>query len=104
MTFKCVEIKSKRFHLAENWPYCKKRFPRWLSAKESICQCKRHGFEPYVEKIPWRRKCQHPPVFLPGKSTGESSLEGHISGVTESDTTEELNTHIVKSTQKIPCV
>ena len=29
--------------------------PRWLSGKESACQCGRHGFGPWVGKIPWRR-------------------------------------------------
>ena len=27
--------------------------PRWLSGKELICQCRRHGFNPQVGKIPW---------------------------------------------------
>ena len=26
-----------------------------------------HGFDPWVRKIPWRRKWQPTPVFLPGK-------------------------------------
>ena len=29
---------------------------RWLSGKESTCQCRRHGFHPWVRKIPWRRE------------------------------------------------
>ena len=37
-------------------------FPRWLSGKESACQCRSgsrsHGFHPGVGKIPWRRKWQ----------------------------------------------
>ena len=28
----------------------------------------RHGFDPWVRKIPWRRKWQPIPVFLPGES------------------------------------
>ena len=28
-------------------------------------QCKRHGFDPWIRKIPWRRKWQPTPVFLP---------------------------------------
>ena len=28
---------------------------------------------------PWRRKCQPTPVFLPGKSHGQRSLEGGYS-------------------------
>ena len=31
---------------------------------------------PWVGKIPWRRKWQPTPVFLPGKSHGQRSLEG----------------------------
>ena len=29
-----------------------------------------HGFVPWVGKIPWRRKWQLTPIFLPGKSHG----------------------------------
>ena len=47
------------------------RFPRWLSGKESTCQCRRHRFNPWVGRIPWRRKWQLTPVFLPGKSHGQ---------------------------------
>ena len=44
--------------------------PWWFSSKEPICQRrrrKRHGFDPWVGKIPWRRKWYPTPVFLPGK-------------------------------------
>ena len=30
----------------------------WLSGKDSACQCRRCGFNPWVRKIPWRRKWQ----------------------------------------------
>ena len=30
--------------------------PRWLSGKESTCQCRRYKFDPWIMKIPWRRK------------------------------------------------
>ena len=29
---------------------------RWLSGKESACQFRRQEFDPWVRKIPWRRK------------------------------------------------
>ena len=45
-------------------------FPWWLSNEECACQCRRHGFSPWVGKILWRRKWQPTPVFLPGKSHG----------------------------------
>ena len=50
--------------------------PRWLSGKESTCQCRRHGFSPWVGKIPWRRNWQPTPVFLPVKSYGHRNLVG----------------------------
>ena len=53
------------------------RLPKQLSAKEPACQCKRrrrHRFHPWVRKIPWRRKWQPSPVFLPAKSSGQRSL------------------------------
>ena len=50
-----------------------------------------------VGKIPWRRKWQPTPVFLPGESHGQRSLVGYILwGHKESDTTERL-THTIKS-------
>ena len=30
-----------------------------------------------VRKIPWRRKWQHTPIFLPGESHGQRSLVGY---------------------------
>ena len=35
---------------------------------------KRCGFSPWVGEIPWRRKQQLTPVFLPGKSHGQRSM------------------------------
>ena len=55
---------------------------------------KRHGFDPWVGKIPWRRKWQPTPVFLPGEFHGQKSLVGHSPwGRKELDTTERLSTH-----------
>ena len=49
-------------------------------------------FEPWVGKIPWRRKWQPIPVLLPGKSHGQRSLVGYsLWGCKESDTTERLH-------------
>ena len=42
--------------------------------KESSCQYRRRGFDPWIGKIPWRRKLQATPVFLPGKSHGQRSV------------------------------
>ena len=48
--------------------------------------------DPWVRKIPWRRKWQPTPRFLPGKFDGQRSLEGYSSWVSESDTTEHGHT------------
>ena len=43
--------------------------PRWCYCKEPACQCRRrerHRFNPWVRKIPWSRKRQPAPVFMPG--------------------------------------
>ena len=67
--------------------------------KESACQsrrCNRGGFSPWVRKIPWRRKWQHTPVFLPPKSYGQMSLASYSPwGLKKSDTTERVNTHMI---------
>ena len=65
---------------------------RWLSGKESTCQCRRLGFDPWVRKIPWRRKWQSTPVFFSGKSHGQRSLAGYSPwGHKELDTTQQLS-------------
>ena len=48
----------------------------WLSGKECRRNCRRRGFHPWVRKIPWRRKWQPTPVFLPVKSR-QWSLVGY---------------------------
>ena len=51
----------------------------WLSCKKSACQCRRHRLSLWVGKMPWRRKWQSTPVFLPGKSYRERSLASYSS-------------------------
>ena len=51
--------------------------PWWLSDKEYACQYRRYELDPWVRKIPWRRKWQPSPVFLPGKSHGQGGLTGY---------------------------
>ena len=52
----------------------------------------RCGFDPWLRKIPGRRKYQPTPIFLPGESHGQRSLEGYSPwGCKESDVTEQLN-------------
>ena len=49
-------------------------------------------FNPWVGKIPWRRKWQLTPVFFPGEFHGHRSLAGYSpQGLKEWDTTEQLS-------------
>ena len=41
--------------------------PCWLSGKEFAYECRKLRFNPWVGKVPWRKKWQPIPVFLPGK-------------------------------------
>ena len=44
---------------------------------KNLLQCRRPDFVSWVGKIPWRRKWQPAPVFLPGESHGQRSLTGY---------------------------
>ena len=58
-------------------------------------QHERPGFNPWVGKIPWRRKWQSTPVLLSGKSRGQRSLVGYSPwGRKESNTTGRLHVHV----------
>ena len=75
---------TKRF----NYKYMKSwAFP--VAQQRTCLQCRGHGFDPWVGKIPWRRKQQPTPLFLPGKSHGQRSLVGYSAeGHKELDTTD----------------
>ena len=45
----------------------------------NIGDIKRHRFDPWIGKIPWRTAQQPTPVFLPGESLGQRSLVGYSS-------------------------
>ena len=54
--------------------------PRWLSRWRIHLPCRRHrrcGFDPWVGKMPWKRKWQFTPVLLPEKAHGQRSLSGY---------------------------
>ena len=64
-------------------------FSRWYSGKESTHQCrrsKRHGFDPWVGKIPLRRKRQPTLVFVPEKSHGQAAWWPAVHRVTKTQT------------------
>ena len=69
--------------------------------KESVCQCmrhKRHRFDPWVGKMPWRRNWQPTPVFLPGKSMDRGAWQSIVYRDTKSQT-EQLSTDAWMSSQ-----
>ena len=61
---------------------------------ENLPSIQETQFNPWVGKIPWKRKWQPTPVFLPGESHGQRSMVGYSPwGGKELDTSEQL-THI----------
>ena len=104
--------REAKWDLAESMEPCPRQervaclyshFLKWdftggASGKESACQCrrlKRRRFSPWVGKIPWRRKWQPTPVFLPEESHGKRSLVAYSPwGHKESDTTELVSTFL----------
>ena len=78
------------------WTWC---FPAGSDGKEFACYAGDlgllpgliPGFSPWVGQIPWRRKGQPTPVFLPAKFLGQRSLVGYSPwGCKELDTAEQL--------------
>ena len=86
----CAPPKGKRVNI--RYYYRELGFLAGASGKEPSCQCrrhKRHRSDPWVGKIPRRRKQQPTPVFLPGESHGQRSLVGYSPwGHKGSDTSE----------------
>ena len=76
MYMKKTRLISEVFYILKYKVQLLDGLPRWLSGKESTYQCRRHGFDPWVRKVTWRRKWQPTPVFLPGKSHGQRRLAG----------------------------
>ena len=49
----------------------------WSGLPLPSLQHRRHGFNPWIRKMPWERKWQFTPIFLPGKSHAQRSLVGY---------------------------
>ena len=75
--------------------------PQWYSGKEPACQCRRHGFDPWVRKIPGevtgnplQNSCLENSMDR-GAGGGVGGGQGVATihwGHKESDTTEQLST------------
>ena len=73
-------VSMKMFVLILHYSPEVRGFPGGASGEEPVCQCRRHkrsGFNPWVRKILWRKAWQPTPVFLPGESHRQRSLEGY---------------------------
>ena len=78
--YKCLKPYRSAFTLG---------FPGGEVIKKSTYQPQRRRFNPWFGKIPWRRKQQPTPVFLPGKLHGQRSFVGCSPwGLQELDITE----------------
>ena len=62
------DVRASQLALVVKSPPANARDPKDVG---SIC-----GFDPWVGKIPWSRKWQPTPVFLPGECHGQRSLVG----------------------------
>ena len=117
--FSCVFLKWRQFHKElgdlgqlglhiASFPYWSAKndsittviFPCYSGAASLVAQLvkyppanaadKRHAFNPWIRKIPWRRKWQPTPVFSPGESYGQRNLAGYsLWCCKESDTNEQ---------------
>ena len=80
------------FRMSDSWPlfYFKTLLALLIggaSGKEPGCQCrrsKRHRFDPWVEKIPWRRARQPTPVLLSGESMDRGAWQAIVLWVEKS--------------------
>ena len=59
------------------WILCPKGASLVVQWERIRLPMRRPGLNPWMGKIPWRRKWQPTLAFLPGKSHGQTSLEGY---------------------------
>ena len=76
--------------------------PKWCSSRESTCQCSRHRrcrFDPWVGKVPWRRKWQPFSSSLAWVPCSEEHNGLQSKGCKQSDTAEHAgtSTHCLES-------
>ena len=69
-----IDIQIYRFINIYRYMY---GFPGGSVVKNTPANAGDSSLIPWVRKIPWRRKWQCTPVFLPGKSHGQRSLVGY---------------------------
>ena len=69
---------------------------QWFKKKKILQLSRRLGFNPWVKKIPWRRRWQTTLVFLAVRFHGQKHLAGYCPwGLKELDVTEHAYTLIL---------
>ena len=67
-----------------NPSYTQERLPRWLSGKESACQQHRRCRpDPWVKKIPWRRKCHGQWILVDYSPWGHKRVRRYLTTTTK---------------------
>ena len=56
----CFSAHDKRFIKHQE---CRPLLPRWLSGKDSTCQCRRRRFDPWVGKTPLEERATHTSIL-----------------------------------------
>ena len=74
--------------------------PRHLSGKESACQCRRCGFDPWVGKIPWGRKWHPLQCSCLGNPIDREAWWATVHGVTKSQTWLSDSTRATTTTER----
>ena len=89
VTSACTGLMSPMLGESNNCLSTEKGFPGGATDKEPAFQCRWHNgwqLDPWVRKIPWRRKQKATPVFLPREFHGQRSLWATVHSVTKSRT------------------
>ena len=85
--------------------YREQETPSMVQQYRIYLQCRRCGFDPWVGKIPWRRKWQLTLVFLSGESHEQRSLVGESMGSQKSqDMTERLKQQQITENKETPYI
>ena len=82
LRFASSRVKMRKWEEFEEARLCVPHLKEWASQMMLVVnnfacwcrRCKRHRFDTWVGKIPWRRTWQPTPVFLPGEAHGQRSL------------------------------
>ena len=80
-------IRKRQIKTTRRNYYKLSRMSKIKMANYTVClQCRRPGFDPWVEKIPWRREWLPTPVFLLENSMDRGVWQATVHGVVKSQT------------------